>query len=392
MKVGIEMVVAIVPAAGLGTRVGQGKNKLLLALGGEAIISHTLRALDACKVNHIILAVRQEEKHEMEELLRSLFLSASYKLVVGGKERQDSIANALEHLPEECQIVVVHDGARPFLEKEIYDEVLLAAMKDGAAISAVPSKDTLKHSKSGMIIDSTLERSEIWQAQTPQIFSAPIIKEAYKKAQDENFSGTDDASLVEHLGMKVKLVLGNYRNIKITTPEDLIWGEALLSSKGEKQMRVGKGFDVHRLVGGRPLILGGEVIAHDKGLLGHSDADVLAHAISDALLGAAGLGDIGQHFPDTDQAYKGADSIVLLKKVMEMVSKEGWAIENLDATIMAERPKIMPHIPNIKSNLAEAMEINTKQVNIKATTTEKLGFVGREEGIAAEAIVLLRKG
>jgi len=383
------MIVGIVPAAGMGTRMKMEKNKLLLSLRGKPILLWTLKALEDCKLDHLILSVRAEELEEIEGLLEKENYSFSHQLVIGGKERQDSILNGLKELPESCEMVVVHDGARPFLDSGTYERVLQEARQVGAAVAAVPVKDTVKRADENNAVAETYDRSKLWLIQTPQIFSKETIKKAYTFAEQVGYRGTDDASVVEKFGKKVSLIMGNYQNLKITTPEDLLLGEVLLKSEKDIKMRVGKGFDVHRLVEGRPCILGGVKIAHTKGLLGHSDADVLSHAISDALLGAAGLGDIGQHFPDTDAAYEGADSIELLKKVVVLIQESGWEIENIDATIMAERPKILPHRMEICMNLAKAMKIGISQVNIKATTTERLGFVGREEGIASEAIALL---
>lgn len=386
------MIVGIIPAAGMGTRmIGSSKNKLFLTLNGTSILILTLKALDSFGINHFILAVRREEMDFVRNLINGEKWNASFDFAVGGKERQDSIENALRKLPEKSEMVVIHDGARPFIDIITYQNTLLEAQKGGAAIAAVPTKDTVKKAGLDYWVETTYNRSEIWLTQTPQIFSSRVIREAYAYARKEEFYGTDDASLVERMGSPVKIVMGNYKNIKITTPEDLIIGEAIMKEREKAQLRIGKGFDVHRLVEGRPCILGGENIPHSKGLLGHSDADVLSHAISDALLGAAGLGDIGVHFPDTEKAYEGADSIELLKKIVEMITANHWEIQNVDATIMAERPKIVPYASKIKENLAAAMKIEPDQVNIKATTMERLGFVGREEGIAAEAIALLKR-
>lgn len=386
------MIVGIIPAAGMGTRMGGSlKNKLFLTLKGTSILILTLKALDSFGINHFILAVRLEEMEFVRNLISNEKWNASFDFVVGGRERQDSVENALKKLPEKSEMVVVHDGARPFIDIITYQNTLLEAQKGGVAIAAVPTKDTVKKVGVGEYVETTYNRSEIWLSQTPQIFFPKVITEAYASARKGAFVGTDDASLVERMGIKVKIVMGNYRNIKITTPDDLIIGEAIMKKKETSQLRIGKGFDVHRLVEGRPCILGGEKIPHKKGLLGHSDADVLSHAIADALLGAAGLGDIGVHFPDTDQTYEGASSIELLKRVVEMIEENNWEIQNIDATIIAERPKISSYVSKIKSNLARATKINLGQINVKGTTTEKLGFVGREEGIAAEAIALLKK-
>lgn len=385
------MIVAIVPAAGQGTRMGSDGNKLFLPLRGKPILAHTLKALEKCGINRIILAVHRNELEWIRTEIRNWEIMIPVELVVGGAERQDSVYEALQVVPEACRFVLVHDGARPFIKREIVARLLEEAKTYPAIVVAVPTKDTIKVVDSMGKVEATPDRSTLWQVQTPQCFARDLLKRAFDEAKNSGFRGTDDASLVEHLGESVWILMGDYQNIKITTPEDLIVAEAFLNGDHKMKIRVGKGYDVHQLVEGRPLILGGVEIPHSKGLLGHSDADVLAHAISDALLGAANLGDIGRHFPDTDPAFKGADSIVLLQKVVEFLKKEGYGIGNVDATVMAERPKLASYIPVMQERLAVAMGIEIDQINIKATTTEKLGFVGREEGFAAEAIVLIEK-
>ncbi len=252
-------------------------------------------------------------------------------------------------------------------------------MRTGGAAPAVPVKDTVKQA-SGHLVTDTPDRASLWAVQTPQVFRRQLYLQALEAVQDD--SVTDDCQLLERAGMPVELTAGSYENYKITTPDDL---------KEEKKMRIGHGYDVHRLVEGRPLILGGVNIPWEKGLLGHSDADVLAHAVMDALLGAAALGDIGKHFPDTDPAYKGADSLVLAQKVAELLAQEGWRIGNVDATILCQAPKLAPHIAAMRQNLAAALGVDANQVSVKATTEEKLGFTGEGKGIAVHAVALLEK-
>jgi 2-C-methyl-D-erythritol 4-phosphate cytidylyltransferase/2-C-methyl-D-erythritol 2,4-cyclodiphosphate synthase len=229
-----------------------------------------------------------------------------------------------------------------------------------------------------------------------------LLRKAHSQAAQDNFLGTDDAVLVERLGIPVKIVQGNYQNIKITTPEDLIVAGALLNTPdnldptaedgGQSRVgRMGIGYDVHRLVEGRKLIIGGVEIPYPQGLEGHSDADVLLHAIKDAMLGAAGLGDIGRHFPDSDVQYKGISSLVLLTKVRDLISQQGWQVNNVDAIVIAEKPKLAPFIALMNHTIAAALGVETDRVNIKATTTEGLGFTGRREGIASQAIVSLAR-
>ncbi len=384
------MVIAIVPAAGSGSRMQANQNKLFLPLGSEPIIAHTLKKLVGFGITHFIIPIQDVEREQFQKMVDELnFQEVSFSFVTGGEERQQSIFNALQVVGEEFQFVVVHDGARPFANLETYKRVLKEAQEMGAAIAGVPAKDTVKEVSAFGEVDRTLVRSRVWQIQTPQIFSTCLLKEAHEEAQRQRFVGTDDSSLVENLNHPVAVVLGDYENIKITTPEDMQIGNLFLKHCKEVQMRIGKGFDVHKFSEDRLCILGGVEIPYSKGLLGHSDADVLCHAISDALLGALALGDIGTHFPDSDPHYKGADSIVLLQKVMEMIRAQGFELGNLDATVMAEAPKLMPHMLKIRERLAEALQVEVARVSVKATTTEKLGFVGRGEGIAAEAVVLL---
>lgn len=385
----------IVPAAGSSVRMQQGKNKAFIKVGQTPLLALTLQALAKCSaVSEVIVVVGKEELSLATKMLVDfgyLYKKLACKIIAGGAERQYSVANALAEIDNSITHIAIHDGARPFITPEIFTECLNKAVVVGASIVAVPSKDTIKFVDEHSLVLSTPDRKTLWNIQTPQIFAKDILLAAYTKASQENFLGTDDASLVEYSGAKVAVTKGSYDNIKLTTPEDLTWAEYLTGGKKKMQFRVGTGYDVHQLVPDRKLILGGVEIAHSLGLLGHSDADVLLHAIKDALLGAAGLGDIGKHFPDTDAKYKGISSMVLLEETGSIIAEHGWQITNIDATIMAEKPKIAPHKEQMRANIAKALKIAIDQVNIKATTTEKLGFVGREEGMAAQAVAGLFK-
>ena len=274
---------------------------------------------------------------------------------------------------------MVHDGARPYVTTRVIEDTIVKTIQAGAAVAAVPVTDTIKEIAPGDVGSiTTLDRSRLYAAQTPQGFEAALIRQAYENAKKEGLSATDDAQLVEMMGHRVALAQGDYANIKITTPSDL-----------PVRQQAGTGFDAHRLVDGRPLILAGIQIPFEKGLLGHSDADVLTHAIMDALLGAAGMGDIGHHFPDTDEKYRGISSVILLEKVVALIKAKGFSINNVDATLMAQRPKIAPYIPSMTQKLSQVMGMPPGRLNIKATTTEKLGIPGREEGMAAEAVCIL---
>ena len=334
-------------------------------------------------------------------MLRSREEIKSWQVIIGGSERQYSIANALKVLPSDTKLVLVHDGARPLVTTQCIDDVIQGAIQYKAAVVAVPVKDTIKTVNKYSMVTGTPDRHTLWSIQTPQGFDAQLLKQAYDCAAQEDYLGTDDASLVERLGTEVKIVVGNYENIKVTTPEDLMIAEAFLCGQSKnddkreceakEMMRIGMGYDVHKLVEGRKLILGGVEVPYAYGLDGHSDADVLLHAIKDALLGAAALGDIGKHFPDTDVQYKGASSMVLLERVRNIIREHGYRVNNVDSTIVAERPKLATYIPEMNRNIARALQIELGQVNVKATTTEGLGFTGKGAGIAAYATVTILK-
>lgn len=384
---------AVVPAAGSSTRM-EGQDKLLLPLEEQPVLLHTLRALELCPyLAEIIVVTREDLIVPIGQLCRDAGLSKVRKVIVGGATRTHSVLAGLGELPSGAELVAIHDGARPLVSQEVLETVIFRAAECGAAAPAVPVKDTIKQAKGGdgktvpegCMVENTPDRSTLYAVQTPQCFD----RAAYLAALDELDEAsarlvTDDCSLFELTGRPVELVQGDYANIKITTREDLPRAE-----NGGKKMRIGHGYDVHRLVEGRKLILGGVEVPYEKGLLGHSDADVLAHAVMDAVLGAAALGDIGQHFPDTAEEYAGADSLMLARRVAEIMTGHGWRIENIDATILCQRPKLAPHIPAMRAKLAEAFGMPVDAVSVKATTEEHLGFTGEGLGIAAHAVALI---
>lgn len=379
---------AIIPSAGSGKRMNSEIKKQFLKIENKEIVTLTLEKFqDSPIIDEIIVVTSVEDIIRTEELVAKNSLTKVVKIVAGGSERQDSIQNGLDAISPETTIVLVHDGARPFVTEDIIGRCVQGVINKKAVIAAVPIKDTIKKVHAGGCVSETLKRHELWSIQTPQGFSRELIIRAYNNAREHNFHGTDDASLLEFLGAEVTVIEGSYENIKITTSEDLLYGEFLMEKNEEAVMRVGMGYDVHRLVPERKLILGGVEIPYKLGLLGHSDADVLLHAIMDAILGAVGLGDIGRHFPDNALEFKDISSMILLKRVMDTIKAKGYVINNLDCTIIAEKPKMMNHLQDMKYNISEVLEVAVECINIKATTTEKLGFVGREEGIAAEAIV-----
>ncbi len=387
---------AIIPAGGMGLRMGHEIPKQFLTISGVPILIYTIRAfLKAPSIKHIVLAVPKEHFDETGKMLARHGIDSGFSIVRGGRLRQDSVRAGLESLPAEG-IAVVHDAVRPLITPELIEKCVAGAKESGAAILAIPVKDTLKRVEEDFLVRKTVDRSGLWQAQTPQAVSLDILRMAYDAAERDGFEGTDEASLLEHAGVRVVVVQGAESNIKITRPGDLEVAEGLLMKKMKHQeleqgIRTGQGFDAHRLVEGRKLVLGGVTIKHPKGLLGHSDADVLVHALCDAVLGALGEGDLGRHFPDNDQQYKDVDSLVLLGHVMTLASERGMGVVNADITVIAQQPKLAPHIPQMCMNVAQVCGVSADRVNIKATTTEGMGFTGREEGVAAQAAVLLAR-
>jgi len=382
--------VMMVAAAGGSTRMGQPKQHILL--GEYPVLIHTLLTLQSvAAVDEILLIARAEDIPHFTALADEVGVTKLRTAVVGGSTRQQSVAAGLAALPAETTLVGIHDGARPLVRAEDVAAVITAARESGGAALAVPVKDTLKRTDADGYITDTPDRARLWRVQTPQVFDRAALCAAMTAALTEGKDYTDDCQLMEAAGHPVRLVAGLDTNLKLTTPEDVALAQAIMSiGKEEKPMRIGHGYDVHRLVEDRPLILGGVTVPYDKGLLGHSDADVLTHAVMDALLGAAALGDIGKLFPDNDPAYAGADSVALLRRVVERLTAEGYGIGNIDATILCQRPKLAPHIPQMRQILADACGIPTDRVSVKATTEEGLGFTGSGEGIAAHCVCLLK--
>jgi 2-C-methyl-D-erythritol 4-phosphate cytidylyltransferase/2-C-methyl-D-erythritol 2,4-cyclodiphosphate synthase len=389
--IGQERVGAILAAGGSGTRAGVPKQ--WAQLGGETVLRRSARALAACDLVDELVAVvpAGEEPRAAEELAG---IGKPVRAVPGGPARADSVRNGLDALAG-CAVVLVHDAARPFATPALARAVALAAARDGAALAAVRSTDTVKRGDRpaeapagegapAALVAETIDRRTVWLAQTPQAFRADLLRSAFEAAGERSADATDECALVERLGAPVALVPGDPGNFKITTAEDLARARACV----EAGFAIGVGYDVHAFAEGRKLVLGGVEFEGD-GLLGHSDADICAHALCDAVLGAAGLGDIGRHFPDTDPRWKGVSSILLLREVARKAADAGWRVGNCDVTLAARRPKIAPRAQEMRTRLAEALGVPPGQVNVKATTGEGLGFVGRGEGIAAHAVALL---
>jgi 2-C-methyl-D-erythritol 4-phosphate cytidylyltransferase/2-C-methyl-D-erythritol 2,4-cyclodiphosphate synthase len=380
--VGGDKVAGIVAAGGSGLRAGVAKQWLVL--GGETVLRRAARALAACPAVDALVAVvpAGEEERGAAELAG---LGKPARVVAGGAARADSVRSGLA-AAEGHAVVLVHDAARPFATPDLARRVAEAAARDGAALAALPVTDTVKRAVADgdARAAETLDRRTLWLAQTPQGFRRDLLLRAYEVAGAAASAATDECSLVERLGAPVTLVPGEPGNFKITGPADLARARAAL----EPPVAMGVGYDTHRFAAGRRLVLGGVEFEGD-GLLGHSDADVCAHAIGDAILGAAGLGDLGRHFPDTDPRWKGVSSLVLLREIARKAAELGWAVGNADVTLAARRPKIAPRAEEMRARLAEALGVAPGQVNVKATTGEGMGFVGREEGIAAHAVALL---
>ena len=372
----LPSVTAIIVAAGASRRMGF--DKLSYRLPDGRTVLETSCALFAAHpaVDELVL-VAGGNRPQCEAIAAACPKPCT--VVQGGATRADSVRSGLA--AAKGQLVAIHDAARPFASAEIITTALQAAAESGAAAPAVPVKDTIKVADQDGKVVATPDRAMLYAVQTPQCFDRALYLQALEAVSGEKASlVTDDCSLFELAGLPVTLTAGDYANLKITTKEDL---------QKEKTMRIGHGYDVHRLVEDRKLILGGVEVPYEKGLLGHSDADVLLHAVMDAVLGAAALGDIGQHFPDTDPAYKGADSLALTREVAKIIAAHGYKVGNIDATILCQRPKLAPHIPAMRQNIADAFGLPLDAVSVKATTEEHLGFTGEGLGIAAHAVALI---
>jgi 2-C-methyl-D-erythritol 4-phosphate cytidylyltransferase/2-C-methyl-D-erythritol 2,4-cyclodiphosphate synthase len=386
-------VTAIIAAGGRGLRFGGGPPKQLLEVGGRAILERSVAAFLAHPaVTEVVVALPQPLSDNPPAYLRGA--EKPLRIVSGGARRQDSVANAFRAADAASDVIVIHDAARPFASADLIGRTIAAAAESGAAVAAVQARDTVKRtddgpSGAGHYVRETIARETIYLAQTPQAFRRDVLNDALAQTID----ATDEATLAERAGHAVRIVEGEASNLKITTRADLVLAEAIARSAEAAPARTGRagiGYDLHRLVEGRPLILGGVTIPFDRGLAGHSDADAVCHAITDAVLGAAGAGDIGRHFPDTDPAWKGASSVDLLRRAVKVVRDRGYEIGNVDASVIAERPKLLPYIDAMTANVAGALGIPVDRVSIKGKTNEGVGETGRGEAIAVHAIALVR--
>lgn len=393
MKIG--PIDAVIAAAGSGARLGADTPKAFVEIGGVPLLRYVLSTLESLGVGRTVVAVPADD---IDRWTDRVFEIAKHPLqvVAGGSTRQASVHACLEALQEitdpkqdgRDRIVMVHDGARPCASFDLWRRVAEAATTYGAAIPVLPSVDSLKQlDHSGDEVRS-IDRARIVRSQTPQGFRYPVLIAAHAAATASGTEATDDATLVELSGHPVRAVRGEMENIKVTTPVDLdLAAQQLIGERSTVMpMRVGYGYDIHPLVEGRRLVLGGVELEYERGLDGHSDADSLVHAIIDALLGAAGLGDIGQKFPSDDQQWKNFDSLALLKIVVDDLAIAGYQPGNVDATILAEEPRLVPHLGLIRHRLAERLDLPVGAVNVKAARGEGMGSIGRGEGIAAHAV------
>jgi 2-C-methyl-D-erythritol 4-phosphate cytidylyltransferase/2-C-methyl-D-erythritol 2,4-cyclodiphosphate synthase len=375
---------AIIAAGGRGARFGGSQPKQLLALAGVPILKRTVDAfLQGYPFDEVIVALPSELARHPPPYLDDVMI------VEGGDRRQDSVANAFRAVAPSSQVVLIHDAARPLVSSALIARTVDAAIEHGAAIAALQATDTVKRGDWSRVIRGTLPRDEIFLAQTPQAFRIGVLRDALALASTAS-DATDEAMLAEQAGHPVHLVDGDPRNIKITTADDLEMAERLLGAAVPPSMRIGNGYDLHRLVPGRPLVLGGVTIPFGKGLAGHSDADAVCHAVTDAILGAASAGDIGRHFPDTDPRFKDADSLVLLSRAAEILRDAGYAIANVDAVVIAEEPRLVPHIEAIRGNVARALGIEIGQVSVKGKTNEGVDSMGTGGSIAVHAVALVQ--
>jgi 2-C-methyl-D-erythritol 4-phosphate cytidylyltransferase/2-C-methyl-D-erythritol 2,4-cyclodiphosphate synthase len=378
-----------VVAAGRGERLGA-PEKVLLPLAGRPMLAWPLAALErAAAIGNVVIVSGPHTREAIAALVHHEGFAKVRAIVAGGERRQDSVAAGLAALPKGTEVVVIHDGARPMAEAELFDRCARAAAETGAAIAATPVADTLKR-VAVETIAGTVDRTGLWAAQTPQAFRLETLRRAMTASPDETV--TDEARLCEAAGIPVAIVPASPANLKVTHPGDVAVADALLRARlplAPASVRTGIGYDAHRFAPGRRLVLGGVEIAYDRGLAGHSDADVLLHAIADALLGAAALGDIGQHFPPSDDRFRDADSQDLLREVVRRVREAGWAPAQVDATVIAEAPRLAPRVPLMRERIAACLGIASEAVGVKATTNEGMGAIGRGEGIAALATATL---
>jgi 2-C-methyl-D-erythritol 4-phosphate cytidylyltransferase/2-C-methyl-D-erythritol 2,4-cyclodiphosphate synthase len=377
-------VTAIIAAAGEGRRLGAAVPKQLLEIGGRSILERSVTAFTGHDRVDDVIVVLPPGLTWMEQPIAS-----AVRVVTGGSRRQDSVANAFDCVSPGSDVVLIHDAARPFVSAALITRAIDAALEHGAAIAALPARDTVKRVEGiadALVISETIPREAIYLAQTPQAFRREVLSAAVAMGRS-GVEATDEAMLAERAGHRVHVVEGDAANVKITTAGDL--DAARRAVAPSSTARIGTGYDLHRLIDGRPLILGGVTVPSEKGATGHSDADVVCHAVIDAVLGAACEGNVGQHYPDTDPRWKGAASLPMLRDSVRLIGRRGLRVVNVDVTVVLERPKIAPYIDEIRLQLASALEVPIDCVSVKGKTNEGVDAIGRGEAIAAHAVALL---
>jgi 2-C-methyl-D-erythritol 4-phosphate cytidylyltransferase/2-C-methyl-D-erythritol 2,4-cyclodiphosphate synthase len=380
-------IIALVTAAGTGERFGGELPKQYMPLAGKAMLMHSLETfVNHPKVTHVAAIISQEHVDLYEKATAGLEL---LPYIIGGKERQESVLRGLEGVEnEQADIVLIHDAARPFVTDRVIDDVISAVESGKAVIPAIIVEDTLKKVENGKILH-TVSRSDLYRAQTPQAFKYKDILAAHRQLKEQVL--TDDAGLFEYLGLEITICKGSQINFKITSFDDYLRAERQMS---KKETRVGFGYDVHRFIESsvedNKIMLCGVAVPFEREIVAHSDGDVAFHALVDGLLGAIGEGDIGRHFPPSDERFKDMSSQNFLEKCLDLLRAKNAVINNIDITIICEQPKITPFAAQMITRTAEILQITEDRINIKATTTEKLGFLGRGEGIAANAVVAVK--
>lgn len=385
---------ALIAAGGRGLRLGADRPKQFLEVGGRSMLEASVQALAASdRINEIIVALPEEHLADVRKAWSGTAKPITF--VAGGPRRQDSVANAFASSSPRADVILIHDAARPFVTPDVIGRAIDGARTHGAAIAAIAVRDTVKQAgetvgDGSRPVRVTIPRESVFLAQTPQAFRRDVLARALEEGR--SVDATDEAMLVERLGLPVHVVEGDPRNLKITTPGDLAAAQAASSTAAVTQtslMRIGTGYDLHRLVAGRPLILAGVTIPFERGLDGHSDADVVCHAVTDAVLGAAALGDIGRLFPDTDPQWKDFNSIALLKGAMARVHASGYRVSNVDVTVIAQQPKLLRYLDQMRANLAAALDVDASAVSVKGKTNEGVDSMGRGESMACHAVALL---
>lgn len=381
---------SVIIAAG-GKAIRMGRPKQMIALAGKPVLFYCMETfLKIPQIREIIVVTGRKEQNAC----KANFKSKKIKYAASGDTRLQSVKEGLGKVSKTSKLVAVHDGARPLISKKIILACLLSAHKTGTGIAAVPANDTVKTSLNGKTVTKTLNRNILWNAQTPQCYKTEILKKALKKFPRKT-DATDESQLVEKTGVKISLVKSDNKNIKITVPEDLTAAEAYVNADGKKalpnvNLRIGLGYDIHRTTSGRPFIIGGVKIPHDKGLLGHSDGDVVVHSVCDAVLGSVASGEIGMFFPPTDLTIMGISSTVIADKTLEILKSKKASLVQIDVTVIAEEPKILPYYQVIRQSISKIFKISVADISFKAKSQEGVGAIGKGNAVACHALVMVR--